>query len=152
MQPLLRLAEPMNQAGHIQKRVHLTERLFDIERDLDALANIADRRRGSSFGFSRRAILSRSLAVLGFETAKCLLNPVGDHLGDDVLGQSRRWCRTEHHAPPPAKCVDAEGPDLVDLGLDRRNIYGPHRHGQAALWPAAAVPDLAAAGLGSRAR
>jgi hypothetical protein len=47
--------------------------------------------------------------------------------------------RAEHHAPAPAKRFDAEGLDLVDLGLDRGSIYRPLRHGQAALIPAADV-------------
>ncbi|MGE3799226.1 MAG: hypothetical protein AB7G88_15465 [Thermomicrobiales bacterium] len=38
--PLLRFAEPMNQAGRTEKRVHLMEQLLDVERDLDALATL----------------------------------------------------------------------------------------------------------------
>jgi len=35
----------------------------------------------------------------------------------------------EHRPPACTKCVDAEGPDVVDLGLDRRRVYRPLRHG-----------------------
>jgi hypothetical protein len=45
--PRLRFAEPMNQAGRVEKGVHLIEQLLDIERDLDAL-DIADIRAGSA--------------------------------------------------------------------------------------------------------
>ena len=64
------------------------------------------------------------------ETAKgLLLDPVGNHPGDDVLGESLGRDGAEHHAPAPSERVDAEGPDLVDLGLDRSGIDGPLIHG-----------------------
>jgi len=61
-----------------------------------------------------------------------LLDSVGDHPSHDVLGQARWRGRAERHSPPPAKRVDAEGPDPVDLGLDRSGVCRPLVHGQAA--------------------
>jgi hypothetical protein len=64
------------------------------------------------------------------ETAKRhLLDPVGNHPGDDVLGESLGRDGAEHRAPALSECVDAEGPDLVYLGLDRSGINRPLIHG-----------------------
>jgi hypothetical protein len=57
------------------------------------------------------------------------LEAIRDHAGDDVLGQAFGWGSTEHHAPAFAQRADAEGPDVVDLGLDRGGIHGPLIHG-----------------------
>jgi len=57
------------------------------------------------------------------------LDATCDHPGDDVLGQAFGWGSTEHQAPAFAQRVDAEGPDVVNLGLDRSGIYGPLIHG-----------------------
>jgi hypothetical protein len=35
----------------------------------------------------------------------------------------------QHGPPTRSERVDAEGPDLVDLGLDRSGVYGPLVHG-----------------------
>jgi hypothetical protein len=72
---------------------------------------------------------------------RLLLEPVRDHARHDVLGQPRRRGLLEHQAPAPAKRVDAEGPDVVDLGLDRGRVYRPLEHGYAA--GRSAAPALA---------
>jgi hypothetical protein len=45
-----------------------------------------------------------------------------------VFGQTLRWGGAERYPPALAKRVDAEGPNLVDLGLDRSGIYDPLIH------------------------
>src|SRR5262245_11311506 len=73
---------------------------------------------------------TEKLDRLAIESAKRLfLDPVGDHASHDILRQARRWVRSEHRPPALAKRVEAEGPDLVDLDLDRSGVYGPLVHG-----------------------
>jgi hypothetical protein len=61
-----------------------------------------------------------------------LLDPISDHPAHDVLGETLGRNSAEHHTPTCAKRVDAEGPNLVDLGIDRSGIYRPLIHGYAA--------------------
>lgn len=61
--------------------------------------------------------------VIVFKPAEgLLLNPKGDHPRDDVLGQARGWHDGEHRTPTRAECDDAEGSDMIDLGINRRGV------------------------------
>jgi hypothetical protein len=53
------------------------------------------------------------------EAAECrLLNPVGNHAGEQVL-RERRWrLRGKYCAPAGTQRIKAERPHAVDLGLD----------------------------------
>ena len=87
-------------------------------------------RRFSSLGLIAAGQTVEELCRFPVEaTESLLLDPVGDHPAHNVLGQPLGRDGAEHHAPALAKGVDAEGPDLVDLGLDRSGINGPLIHG-----------------------
>jgi len=62
-------------------------------------------------------------------TKRLLLNSVSDHPADHIFGKTSGRDRAEQHAPSGAKRVDAEGPNLIDLGFDRSGVSGPLSHG-----------------------
>ena len=98
-------------------------------------------RRFSSFGFLAAGEPIKELDRFPVEaTESLLLDPVSDHPGEDILGQTLGRDGAEHHAPTFAQCVDAEGSNLVNLGVDRSGINGPLRHGYAALRSVVGLP------------
>jgi hypothetical protein len=62
-------------------------------------------------------------------TKRLLLDSVSDHSADDIFGKTFGRDCAEQHAPSGAKRVDAEGPNLIDLGFDRSGVNGPLSHG-----------------------
>src|SRR5262245_10079297 len=62
-------------------------------------------------------------------TKRLLLDPVGDHPANNIFGKTFGRDCAEQHTPSVAKGVDADGPNLIDLGFDRSGVNGPLGHG-----------------------
>jgi hypothetical protein len=66
-------------------------------------------------------------------TKRLLLDPISDHSADHIFGETFGRDRAEQRAPSCAKRVDAEGPNVIDLGFDRSGVNGPLSHGLSRL-------------------
>jgi hypothetical protein len=77
---------------------------------------------------------STSLAKSESErVSRSILDPVGDYSPNNIFGKTFGRDCAEQHVPSGAKRVDAEGPNLIDLGFDRSGVNGPLSHGLSRL-------------------
>jgi hypothetical protein len=82
---------------------------------------------GSSLLAARQSIKKRDRSAI--ETAEnFLLDSVRDHLPDDVLRQPLGRRTAKHQPPARTQRGDAEGPNAVNLGLDRGRLRSPRVH------------------------